>query len=235
MRNASTTFVLGLFLAACSPSFADEPTQHFGHDMMVRFHMHENYALYAAVERLLLRGKLEDARDMARLIGLAPDEEGLSTWADRVTVVRDRVSALAGAPSIEEGCRRAARLAGACARCHVATSAMPEFAHPPVLPQDRPTVESRMARHMWAVERIREGVLGGDDASWRAGLDVLAGASLPAPATEADRVALARRVRELTAPARSGGKASTLDDRARMYGEILVTCAGCHTADGRRP
>jgi mono/diheme cytochrome c family protein len=226
---------LGLVLAACGPSFADEPGRQFGHDMMVRFHMHESYSLYAAVERLLLRGKLDDARDLARSIGIAPDEEGLSAWTDRVILVRDRATALASAPSIDEGCRRAARLAEACAGCHVATSAVPEFRNPPALPLDRPTVEARMARHMWAVARIREGVIGSVDESFRAGLEVLTASPLPAPATDEDRAALAKRIHDLAEPARRGAKAGTPEARARMYGEILVTCAACHTAGGKHP
>jgi hypothetical protein len=239
MRVASTSqivgFLLGIAVAACRPSFADEPGRLFGHDMMVRFHMHENYALYAAVERLLLRGKLDDARDLTRLIGLAPDEEGLSTWADRVTAARGLARSLADAPSVDEGCRRAARLAAACGSCHVATNAVPEFSHPPALPLDRRTVESRMARHMWAVERIREGVIGGVDEAWRDGLEILSSAPLPWPATDADRAALARRIREVSSAKRPGARAGTIDDRARMYGELLVTCAACHMARSPRP
>lgn len=216
-------------LAACTTSYADEPpAKRFEHDMMARFHMHENYALYGAIERLLVRGKLDEARELARSLGLAPDEAGLSAWAPEAAFVRERATALANATEIDEACRRAARLADACARCHIDTNAVPEFRGPPALPPDRPSVEARMTRHLWAVERIREGVIGGADEPWRAGLDVLAQAPLPWPAGDGDRATLAKRIHDLAAQARHRGATDTSEDRAHTYGELLVTCAACH-------
>ncbi|HET9622020.1 MAG TPA: hypothetical protein VFP84_11680, partial [Kofleriaceae bacterium] len=62
-------------IAGCTPALADEPPgKQFEHDMMARFHMHESYTLFGAIERLLVRGKLAEARDRARAIGAAPDE-----------------------------------------------------------------------------------------------------------------------------------------------------------------
>ena len=40
----------------------------FEHDMMVRYHMHGNLDLLRAIDRLLLRGRLEDARALAQSI-----------------------------------------------------------------------------------------------------------------------------------------------------------------------
>ncbi|HUJ61300.1 MAG TPA: hypothetical protein VLX92_22505 [Kofleriaceae bacterium] len=218
-----------LALAACGTSYADQPPgKRFEHDMMARFHMHENYELFGAIEHLLVHGKLDEARDLARGIGMAPDEAGLTAWAAQAATVRDRAMAVATATSIDEACRRAARLADACAHCHVDSNAVPEFREPPALPPDRPTLEARMARHLWAVERVREGVIGGVDEPWRAGLDVLAQAPLPWSAADADRAALAKRLHELADRSRQLGATDTTDERARAYGEILVTCAACH-------
>ncbi|MBV8757093.1 MAG: hypothetical protein JO257_07460, partial [Deltaproteobacteria bacterium] len=160
-----------LAFAACSQSYADEPPpKRFEHDMMARFHMHESYALFGAIEHLLIHGKLDEARDLARSIGVAPDEPTLSAWAPQAAVVRERATAVANATSVDEACRRLARLAGACASCHLDTDAAPEFRKPPALPPDRTSVEARMTRHLWAVERIREGVVGSVDDPWRKGL-----------------------------------------------------------------
>ena len=50
-------------------------------------------------------------------------------------------------------------------------------------PADEPDeLDVWLARHRWAVERVREGVIGAVDEPWRAGLDVLAQAPLPWPA-----------------------------------------------------
>src|SRR5581483_10210932 len=154
--------------------------------------MHESYTMFGAIERLLVRDKLGEARDLARAIGVAPDEAGLSAWAAQAAVVRERATAVAAASSVDEACRRTARLAEACARCHAETGVSPEFRAPPGLPPDQPTLDARMTRHLWAIERIREGVIGGDDSSWHAGLDVLAQAPLPWRASDGPRAALAK-------------------------------------------
>jgi mono/diheme cytochrome c family protein len=226
MRHAS---MLLIALTACSTSYADEPpSTRFEHDMMARFHMHESYSLFGAIEHLLVHGKLDEARDLARSIGIAPDEAGLSAWATQAAVVRDRATALANATSVADACRLAAKLAEACALCHVDTNAVPEFRAPPALPPDRPTVEVRMARHRWAVERIREGVIGAVNEPWQAGLDVLAQAPLPWPAEDAERAQLARRIHDVADRARKRGDTDTEANRATAYGELLVTCASCH-------
>jgi cytochrome c553 len=217
-------------LAACQPSLADAPpAKRFEHDMMVRFHMHESYDLFHAIERLVVRNKLDDARALARSIGLAPDDPGMEPWAKQSAVVRERAIALANAQSFDDASGGIARLADACARCHLDAGAAPEFRTTPPLPPDRPTVDARMARHVWAVERLREGVVGGVDEPWRAGLDVLAATPLPWPATDGDRASLARRLHEIADQARVRSSTDELADRSRAYGEILVTCAACHT------
>ena len=228
-HDAMRLSILLLAIAACSTGYADEPPgKQFEHDTMARFHMHENYALFAAIERLLVRGKLDDVRDLARAIGIAPDEAGLSAWATQAATVRDRAIAVATATNVDEACRRTAKLAEACASCHVGTNAVPEFREPPRLPPDRPTVEGRMVRHVWAVERIREGVIGAVDEPWRAGLDVLAQAPLPWATAEAERAPLAKKLHDLADRARQRAGIDTNADRARTYGELLVTCAACH-------
>ena len=69
-----------------------------------------------------------------------------------------------------------------------------------------------------------EGMIGLSDDSWRAGLDVLASAPLPATELGADREAFAKSLQRTAKRAR-GVKAA---DRGEVYGEMLVVCAQCH-------
>lgn len=199
-------------------------------DIMVRFHMHRNYDMTRAIERLLVRGNLVDARALATSIAEAPDPGGLEAWARQTTAVRKRAAELAQAPGLDEACRRAARLAEACADCHVDAGAVPVFDEPPPLPPDQDNVAARMARHTWAAERMWEGMIGNADKPWREGVEILAQAPLQFPALGSDRVALAKRLQQLAGQARQKQSIDTLPERARIYGEILVTCATCHTA-----
>jgi hypothetical protein len=85
-----------------------------------------------------------------------------------------------------------------------------------------------MARHLWATDRLWEGVVGSSDDAWRAGLDVLAVTPLPAAQLGDERAMIAHRLRRLAEDARKTRGGGQLVERARDYGEILVTCAACH-------
>jgi hypothetical protein len=202
---------------------------------MVRFHMYRGFDLLRAIERLLVRNNLEDARALATSIAQAPDPGGLEAWGRQTTTVRMRAAELANAPGIDEACRRAARLAEACASCHVDAGAMPVFDKPPDAPPDRDDVAARMARHRWAADRMWEGMVGNADAPWRAGVEILAQAPLHFSALDGGRAALAKRLRELADQARQRESIDTVSERAQLYGEILVTCAACHRGGATTP
>jgi cytochrome c553 len=190
--------------------------------------MHENFDLLRAIEKLLVRGNLDDARALARGMAEAPDEPGLSQFAAQAALVRARAATLARATRLDEACRAEARVADACAGCHVAASAAPRFNPPARVPQDAPTIEARMTRHLWATDRLWEGLVGGDDESWQAGLAILAASPSPEMQTTPERAKLARRMQQLADSARRGDRTDAPGGRATSYGEILMTCASCH-------
>jgi hypothetical protein len=195
--------------------------------MMMRFHMLASFDTARTIERLLIRGRLDDARYFAQALATEPDVPGLAPWAKQVELVRERAAAVAAAPGIAEACRRQARLAEACARCHVDASAEADFQPPREVPPDQPSVAARMARHRWAADRLREGVIGGSDQAWRAGLDVLAATPLAWPEPGAKRKDLARQLQQLADQGRRPA-INGLAERTRLYGEILITCTACH-------
>ena len=219
--------MLGCQVAKDPPE--DPPNVRFEHDMMVRFHMHENFDLLRAIEKLLIRGKLADATALARSIAEAPDEPGLGAWSPSATRVRELAAALARAPTVEEGCQRAARLAVACASCHAEAGVVPALSTVPAVPPDKPTIEARMARHLWATDRLWEATVGGGDEPWIKGLDVLATSPFPFRDSGDDRVRLARRLQVLADGARKRKPIDSAAERGRAYGEILTVCATCHT------
>jgi cytochrome c553 len=204
------------------------PQQRFERDMMTRLHMHASFDTARAIERLLIRGRVDDARYFARSLASEPDAPGLEPWAKQIALVRERAAAVASAPGIDQACRREAQLAAACAGCHADAGAQPEFRSPPALPAESQTVAGRMARHQWAADRIWEGMIGDSDEAWRAGLDVLAMTPLAFPQIDSDRVGLALRLQQLADQARHP-VTNDLVERARLYGEILVTCEACHS------
>jgi cytochrome c553 len=222
------------FLFGCESATAlDEPSGaravRLTDDLMVRFHMYRSYDYLRAIERLLIRGNLEDARALAGALAAVSAPPALDAWTRQTGLVQDRALWLATATGIDEACRRLARLSEACASCHVDAGAVPRFDTPPKVPADRQTIDSRMARHRWAADRVWEGMIGHADAPWRAGLDVLAATPPPFSPLDSDRVAMAKRLQELAMQASQRRMGDTLAERAQTYGELLVTCAACHS------
>lgn len=202
--------------------------ERFDKPAMVQFHMRRQLDDLRKVERLLIAGKLEDGKTRAaRLTQPAPDP-GMTRWQGDVDAVTNAAAALAAAPSVDEACRREARVAEACAACHLHTQNVPVFAIPAMVPPDDPTPTARMARHQWAADRLWEGMVGPSEHRWRSGLEVLADSALPfSPVTDAPLAASQLRVFAQQAIASSSK--DTLADRARRYGEMLVMCSACHS------
>jgi cytochrome c553 len=180
------------------------------------------------IEHLLVSGKLDEGKALAYLLVRRTDEPGIAAWEQHSRQVADAALELTEAPGMNDALRREARVAVACAGCHVAAQSLPVFAAAPALPPDRQTPETRMARHAWAADRLWEGLVGADDARWSRGLAVLSNTPLPfAPSSDASRVATdlqtrARKQLDMHAT-------TVLEDRGAAYGDMLVACAACHS------
>jgi mono/diheme cytochrome c family protein len=186
--------------------------------------MHENLGLLRAIERFAIHGKLDDVKRFAAAIAEAPDEPGMGAWTANATLVRERAASLAASSTVTEACKREAKLAAACANCHVEAGALADLDHPPTAPPDEQTVDARMARHRWATDRISEAIVAGVDEPWLQGIDVLAATPLDWKSIDPTRAPFARMLQKRAATAKKA------TDRATAYGEILVICAGCHAA-----
>jgi mono/diheme cytochrome c family protein len=227
--------VFALAIASGCQAAAEEAVPARKHDeLMGRFHMYRGYDLSRAIDRLLVRGDLDNARALAASMANITPPPALETWARQTSLVRDRAAALASATSVDDACRRAARVGEACAACHVDAGARLAFDAYPAAPADDPTIDARMARHRWAVDRLWEGMIGNADKPWQAGLGVLAVTPLPFSPAAGDRVALAAGLQRLVRQAKEQNL-TTPSQRAQVYGEILVTCAACHSGRSSTP
>lgn len=178
-----------------------------------RVQMHRRFDDLQLLEHALISGRLVEAQALAFLLA-QPAEPWMAPWSDESRTVERAALAVALAPSLDDATRREPKIALACAQCHRDARTLP-FHHAPVpLPADA------AARHRWAVELVREGLIHALDASWRRGLEQLAAS--PAPGAEPSKGSV--RLRALA-------RAELLDpaaDRSAVYAELLVTCASCH-------
>lgn len=196
----------------------------------VRFHMQRHFDDLRRVERLLIAGKLDEAKSLAFLLSRPVRDPSVEAWAAASARVADAALALSGAATLPEACRLEPRVAAACADCHRSTGALPAFDRVPPAPPDDPELCARMARHQWAADRLWEGLVGPSDRAWSAGLEVFAAAPLPA-ATDA----AGARLQALAKGALAALPRDTPADRAKAYGEMLVTCTACHASPAARP
>jgi cytochrome c553 len=129
---------------------------------------------------------------------------------------------------------QAGQLAGSCGRCHQAMDRGPRFE----IGTDAPSgtsQEAQMIRHLWAADRMWEGLIGPSDAAWIAGARAMADT----------QPSLARAYRASTSPDESESflrevnllateavNAVDLEDRTDAYGRLLTTCHRCHSPAG---
>jgi cytochrome c553 len=175
-------------------------------------HMRQHMRDLRTIERLLLDGKLAEARAVAFLVG-----------EDLGADVARGVTALRNATTIEEAIHAEVRIATACASCHLDAQTVPAFKMPSGAPADRPTNAHQCARFQWGVDRAWEGLIGSSDEHWRAGIYVMATSALPRIAPQ--QAALARRFQ---ARARRALDETTLEGRADAFAEVMSICATCH-------
>lgn len=202
-----------VLLAACTAAHGSDAPAGLDLDRpsLVRYHMQRHFGDLRDIDHMLLAGRLDDARARAFLLTKTETDRGLDVFDQQALVVSRAAAALVAAPSIAEACRLEARVAEACAGCHVL---VPKVLPLPALPA-APAAE--MARHAWAADRLWEGVVLADARRWRAGLDFFATTSTP-------------RIQDLSRGAIRALEThqDSIATRATTYGELLVACANCH-------
>lgn len=124
--------------------------------------------------------------------------------------------------------RGLADVMAACGACHVASQHV-VIAQPAGLTEEETDVASFMRRHVWSMDRLREGLVGPYDLSWMVGAEALHEEGLdPQDVPDRRGAALAAQLHGLAGTARDAAP----PDRARIYAEMLDTCVACHQFAG---
>lgn len=226
------SFVCTLALVACpkAPRVPDEGrvTSHVVAEGDVAA-MHERLNHVTQARDFVIAGSLDQAR--AQLQWVAENETpsmAPAAWVEPLTDLRDGAASGAEAKDGSELAGAVADVGRACGACHTSVGSGPRFETVSV-----PPPEAQMARHVWAADRMWEGLIAPDAGRWRQAADVLmfevmdgnalyAGVSLE---TAGAAARLHERVHAL-------GEASTHSrdaaDRAQLYGAFVAACADCH-------
>ena len=193
-------------------------------------HMHAQLATVDAMRDAVIVGDRAHALELAarlrqqiNALESDDDEETHLTAVSREAVI-DPASPL---PDIAV---TVARLAAACGACHSAAGVAPSFDDVDVPPLDD-RLESAMAVHKWAAERMWEGLIGPNDERWRRGTATFV--ALPRcdalyPNGPAERRALCLDATRLIQRSHIRESAPS---RTALYGRLLATCAHCHGSE----
>lgn len=190
-------------------------------------HMYAHYREVGRVQTAILLGDVNQARPSARWLAGHDMPRGFpaasSPYVETMRLLAREVSA---ATDVDHAARATAAMGGTCGACHAALGVGPEFGMdaPPSPDESHP-----MVRHLWAADRLWAGLIGPSEDSWWAGARALAST----PFFE-DRVGPGGEsaVRDLRRLAGEADRAGAREERVRIYGEVLTTCARCHQLHG---
>jgi len=200
--------------------------------------MHRNFSRMVDIQTGVVQGDLERATRAAAWLMDPENRSSVPTSAQAYQEEMLRLaSVIADAPDLPAVSAQAGRLAAACGSCHEALDGGPRF----VVGSDAPrgqSQEAHMVRHIWAADRMWEGLVGPSEEAWLAGAKALSetGPSL----AETFRASLPEGVlagflAEVNALANQAMTSSGSDERPDTYGRILDTCHRCHAAIGVTP
>jgi hypothetical protein len=202
---------------AASPSAGAAPVRR----RTTRGQMLSHYGDTAAMRKALVAGKLADYQAAAAAV--ARDEWSPSAGADEAPFAqRARAAAAAAqaAPSLVAAAAALGALGDVCASCHLASGA-PEIPIPPEEPSE--ATNPQMLRHAIASARLWAGLILPSDANWVSGMQLL----VQAPALDHPSSEVSAAARHLSELGRRGESAEP-DQRGQIFGDVLLTCSGCH-------
>lgn len=207
---------------AASPETPPRPIQR---TPTTRTYMLTHYADTVGMRRALVAGQLAEFQSAAKAV--ADDEWTPKLRGDYrpyVDAVRATARSAQAASSSIGGAAKLGKLGEACASCHL------KFGGPgsPVAPEQlNEATDPSMLAHAIATDRLWEGLILPSDLSWSSGMQGL----MQAPGVDSDVADVAAAARHLRDLARKGVKAEVAQ-RGQLFGDVLVTCAGCHERVG---
>jgi hypothetical protein len=209
-----------------------------GDDRAVHGAMQENFVRADQLQKAIVAGDLDEARETARWIATHSPTGGLPDgWLAHVTALRRAAQSVVDARDIDAAAHGTAFVAGACGSCHLAQLGGAQLGAEP-LPQHGDGLELAMRRHQWAADRWWDAVVSGKGGLWEDGVEVLAASELVAGDFDAkaeQRAKLTRLLKRLRGIVKRGEGAVAPDHRVQVLGDFLSTCSSCHRLLERGP
>jgi hypothetical protein len=195
-------------------------------------YMTDHFVIATWSRDAVINGVLEALREPLDAIAdfdysaVTPEE-----WMPRVSRMQAAARATATAPSLTIAAAGVAAMAAECGDCHAEHRKGPYFGPDIKAPKTPPpdSLGERMQRHLWAADRMWEGLTGPSNEAWNAGASALARAPGGSPASELPLPAdFVERLTDLRRLGKSALEVRRPEQRAKTYGLLIASCAGCH-------
>jgi hypothetical protein len=210
-------------------------------DEMTAFtqHMHGHLDQVSAAKAGVIAGDLQAARDAAEWLAEHDEPTGMpDAWAPYLDDMRQHARVAANAQDLETAAVAVSEIARACGDCHRATGFDVAFGFDQRPPADVQNVMTQMQRHLWAADRMWEGLIGPSNQAWKSGTEMLAEVQLSSEQVSDDPASAAQvdpLIKRIHAIGTEGSQAESSPSRAGLYGEFLSQCANCHRVTGGGP
>lgn len=219
-----TTVSLAILMAAgCSWGFGPGETE--------VPEMHRQLSRTVDIQSGIVLGDVQRARSAATWIATHEEVEHFPAALDSYRAeIRGYAALIAQSENLEAMALRMGQVAVACGRCHEATKGGPRFVLGTGPAQGTPEAQ-RMIVHLWAADRMWEGLVGPSDEAWVAGAQALASSRIVAqesPPSSARTSQSEETYAKMEFLVQEALAAATLEARGSVYGKLLSTCNGCH-------
>lgn len=154
-------------------------------------------------------------------------------WKVGFGALQQHAAALSLAPNLSAAAQELGRMALACGECHELRARGPGRTPTVPLPWEEPndSWEERMQRHELGVTQLWDGLVLPSENAWRGGTVTITRAPLSGPMHANRRISpqLHARIEATRDLGKQARLATTYQERARIYGELISGCAQCHS------
>lgn len=181
------------------------------------------------IRKAVIAGTPEQAANPATVLTLIQNLDDLPAgWREYVERMQRAAKRVTDSTSAAQTAAATADLGVSCGLCHQKLGGPATSSEP--APAEGTTVEARMKRHAWATERLWEALVVPSNKSWDEGAKALSVSPFPPEVLARGGVharSAATDFGKLTARAPA---AKSIEDKAQLYSELLITCGICHRA-----
>jgi len=191
--------------------------------------MHRQLNRVMGIQTSVVLGDVERARSAGSWLATRDEYDTFPPSTDRHRAeIRGFAAHISQSRDMDAIAERVGHLGAACGSCHQDTGGGPRFVVAPPPPGSASQAGTMILR-LWAVDRMWDGLVGPSTEAWQAGTVALnqewqkAGpAHFTSDGHRASGEAESHRIADEAA------RATTQENRAAVYGELLATCNGCH-------